>query len=57
MAVFSSTHGLHQNGGFFLVGLDATGSVETDTWHESLDDALDQAAFDYVGLTWTDLPA
>jgi hypothetical protein len=30
--------------------------VETDTWHESLDDALDQAAFEYVGLTWTDLP-
>jgi hypothetical protein len=44
-------------GGFFLFGLDATGSVETDTWHESLDDALDQAAFEYVGLTWTDLPA
>jgi len=24
----------------------------TDTWHLSLEDALDQAAFEYHGLTW-----
>jgi hypothetical protein len=42
-------------GGFFLFGLDAEGRVETDTWHESVEAALDQAAFEYVGLAWADV--
>jgi hypothetical protein len=28
----------------------------TDTWHESVDAALDQAAFEYRGLRWQDVP-
>lgn len=41
--------------GFFLFGLDATGSVETDTWHESVEAALGQAASEYVGISWVDV--
>lgn len=44
-------------GGVFLFGLDVEGSVETDTWHESVEEALDQASWEYVGLVWTDLSA
>jgi hypothetical protein len=41
-------------GGCYLCGLDAEGLIETDTWHESLEDALNQAAAEYVGLVWSD---
>jgi hypothetical protein len=42
--------------GIYLFYLDDYGAVVTDTWHESLDDALNQAAFEYDGhLTWTDV--
>ena len=40
--------------GFYLFGCDAEWNVVTDTWHETLDDALHQAEFEYegVGDTW-----
>jgi hypothetical protein len=43
--------------GFYLLYVDHDGEVVTDTWHTSLADALHQAAFEYEGLTWTDIPA
>ena len=48
-----------ESGGFYLFGCDEDWSVVTDTWHESLDDALHQAEFEYVGVssTWTYLNA
>ena len=41
--------------GIYLLYLDDFGSVVTDTWHASLGDALHQAAFEYEGLSWTDI--
>ena len=38
--------------GFYLFYLDHAGNVVTDTLHESLEAALDQAAFEYGGLSW-----
>jgi len=38
--------------GFYLFYLDQAGNVVTDTFHESPEAALDQAAFEYLGLTW-----
>ena len=48
-----------ESGGFYLFGCDDDWSVVTDTWHETLDDALHQAEFEYVGVssTWTYLNA
>lgn len=43
--------------GFYLFSLDEHGTVVTDTCHDSVEAALDQAALEYVGLTWTDVPA
>jgi hypothetical protein len=40
--------------GFYLFYLDAGGNVVTDTFHASVEAALEQAAFEYRGLTWTD---
>ena len=41
-------------GGFYLFYCDADWEPVTDTWHESLQDAIDQAEFEYVGTaaTW-----
>jgi len=39
---------------FYLFYLDGQGQVVTDTWHASVDAALDQAAFEYEGLRWQD---
>ena len=33
--------------GFFLLYLDERGNEVTDTWHQSLDDALHQAHFEF----------
>ena len=33
--------------GFYLLYLDETGGEITDTWHESLDDAMHQAEFEF----------
>jgi len=41
--------------GVYLFYLDAEGTVVTDTFHDSVDDALGQAAFEYVGLRWSDV--
>jgi len=41
-------------GGFYLFGCDAEWNTVTDTWHQTLDDALHQAESEYegVGATW-----
>ena len=41
-------------GSFYLYGCDAEWNTITDTWHETLDDALYQAEHEYegVGETW-----
>lgn len=38
---------------FYLFGCDAVWNVVTDTWHETLDDALKQAELEYEGITAT----
>ena len=42
------------DGGFYLFGCDADWKVVTDTWHETVDAAKRQAAFEYDGVdsTW-----
>jgi hypothetical protein len=41
--------------GFYLFYLDAEGAVATDTFHDLVEGALDQAAFEYSGLRWSDV--
>jgi hypothetical protein len=41
--------------GFLLFYLDRDGAVATDTFHNSVEDALRQAAFEYVGLRWSEV--
>lgn len=41
--------------GTYLFYLDTAGQVVTDTWHLSVEDALDQASFEYEGLLWIDV--
>jgi hypothetical protein len=41
--------------GFYLFYLDDDGTVATDTFHDSVEEALGQAAFEYVGLRWSDV--
>ena len=38
--------------GFLLVRYSAEGKFSGDTWHQSLDDAKDQAEFEFGTLTW-----
>ena len=38
---------------FYLFGCDPEWSVVTDTYHDSLDDAMDQAEFEYEGVSKT----
>ena len=38
---------------FYLFGCDAEWNTVTDTWHETLDDAMDQAEFEYSGVSKT----
>lgn len=38
---------------FYLFGCDADWNSVTDTWHETLDNALGQAEFEYVGVSKT----
>ena len=40
-------------GDFYLFGCDAEWNTLTDTWHETLDDALYQAEYDYEGVSET----
>ena len=38
--------------GYYLFYLDAEGGVVTDTYHESLERAVEQADHEYIGLAW-----
>jgi len=38
---------------FYLFGCDVDWNSVTDTWHPSLDDALDAAEIEYVGVSET----
>jgi len=38
---------------FYLFGCDSSWNTVTDTWHQSLDDALAQAEFEYEGVSKT----
>jgi hypothetical protein len=38
---------------FYLFGCDADWNVVTDTWHQSLLEAKDQAEFEYEGISQT----
>lgn len=42
-------------GGFLLFGCDGEWQAVTDTWHETVDDALRQAEYEHegMGLAWT----
>jgi hypothetical protein len=42
--------------GFYLFYLDHDGGVVTDTYHDSVEVALGQAAHEYVGLHWSEVP-
>jgi hypothetical protein len=37
--------------GYLLLYLDESGDPVTDTWHETLEDAIDQAEHEYEGIT------
>jgi hypothetical protein len=41
--------------GCYLFGCDSDWNVVTDTWHESVDEAKEQAEFEYEGIskTWS----
>ena len=41
---------------YYLFGCDSEWNTVTDTWHETLEDAIDQAEFEYEGSksTWTE---
>jgi hypothetical protein len=38
--------------GYYLFYLDEAGVVITDTYHDSIEQAREQAAFEYEGLEW-----
>ena len=38
---------------FYLFGCDAEWNTLTDTWHQTLEDALQQAEFEYEGVSAT----
>lgn len=40
---------------FYLFGCDSNWNVVTDTWHQSLNEAQEQAEYEYDGIskTWT----
>lgn len=42
--------------GYYLLYFDDKGEEITDTWHETLEDAKDQAEYEYPGITniWID---
>lgn len=42
---------------FYLFGCDGAWAVHSDTWHQTLADAKDQAEFEYAGTTQTWIPA
>jgi len=38
---------------YYLFGCDTEWNTITDTWHETLEDALEQAEFEYEGISET----
>lgn len=42
----------HDDDGCYLFYCDALWNVLTDTWHESMEAAIRQADFEYVGLSF-----
>ena len=40
------------DGGYYFLYLDAGGAVVTDTYHDSLEGAVEQAEYEYIGLAW-----
>ncbi len=42
-----------RDSGFYLFYCDSNWTVMTDTYYDSLEDALDQAEFEYSGVTTT----
>ena len=38
---------------YYLFGCDSDWNSVTDTWHQSLEEALDQAEFEYEGISRT----
>jgi hypothetical protein len=40
-------------GGYYLFGCDASWADITDTWHQTLEAAMAQAEFEYVGVSST----
>jgi hypothetical protein len=43
------THG--DDEGYFLFGCDAAWNCLTDTWHQTVEDAMRQAEFEYEGVS------
>ena len=41
------------NAGFYLFGCDENWRSVTDTWHETIEDAKEQAEFEYEGVSET----
>jgi hypothetical protein len=39
--------------GFYLFGCDAEWKEVTDTWHQTVEDAMEQAEFEYEGVAQT----
>jgi death on curing protein len=48
----------YENGGYLLFSCDENWQPRTDTWHQSLEDAMRQAEYEYEGVsrTWQDRP-
>jgi hypothetical protein len=38
---------VHTRDGYFLYYIGASGKLQTDTWHASLEDAFDQARYEF----------
>ena len=38
--------------GYYLLCLDAEGAVVTDTYHDSVEAAVEQADYEFIGLAW-----
>ncbi len=47
LAIYHSDDG----NGYYLFGCDAAWEVLTDTWHASLEEAMEQAEFEYPGIS------
>jgi len=48
-----------ESNGFLLTGYSVDGEYCGDTWHQTLEDAQDQAQYDHAGFVgpWNEIPA